>query len=320
MDQSLLKQHRLSNSLQSLFMLVGLAFILGFVGWTFGGAGLMVGMFLAGSLGLWFAPKVSTKAVLKMYKAQRLDARTAPALLAIMNELSLRARLEFVPQLHYVPSQLMNAFAVGTGRDASVAITDGLLRKLNRAELAGVLAHEVAHIQNNDVRVMGMADMLSRLTHTFSLVGQFLLLFNLPMILIGQATVSWFAIAVLIFAPQISALLQLGLSRTREFDADRSAAELTGDPRSLARALKKLDLQGKGWFERVFMPNRHTQEPSLLRTHPPTIDRVNRLLGLDGVITARDRLEERTGGMLDWLQSLNRPSKPKNHFFRGLRF
>lgn len=319
MDRQLLQKHRLTNLAQSTLMLFGLASILGFVGWSFGGWTLMFAMLVSGAIGLWFAPKVSTSAVLNMYNAKALDSSSAPALIGVMKELARRAELSSVPRLYYIPSQLLNAFAVGSGRDAAVAVTDGLLRKLGRAELVGVLAHEVSHIQNNDVRVMGMADILGRLTHSFSLIGQFLLLLNLPMIILGQTTISWFAIAALIFAPQLSALLQLGLSRTREFDADRGAAELTGDPASLAEALRKLDLQGRGIFERIFMPNRRSQEPSLLRTHPPTEDRISRLMQMEGrrydALTHQEHLD-----LSDWLSLMSKPSGPRNHYFRGLRF
>ncbi len=151
---------------------------------------------------------------------------------------------------------MLNAFAVGTRKHAAIAVTDGLVRQLDMRELVGVVAHEISHVRNNDLWVMGLADMFSRTTSILSLIGQFLLFLNLPLILLSQVTVNWFAIFLLIFAPNLSALAQLALARTREFDADLNAARLTGDPDGLASALVKIERAQGGWLERIFMPNR----------------------------------------------------------------
>ncbi|NOZ37230.1 MAG: M48 family metalloprotease, partial [Gammaproteobacteria bacterium] len=147
-------------------------------------------------------------------------------------------------------------------------------------ETIGVLAHEISHIQNNDMWVMGIADMFSRLTSMLSLFGQLLLLLNLPLIIFSAVSINWMAILILIFAPSLSALAQLGLSRTREYDADLNAARLTGDPEGLARALLKIERQQGSFMERIFLPGRRIPDPSLLRTHPPTDERVRRLMEL----------------------------------------
>lgn len=182
--------------------------------------------------------------------------------------------------MYYVPSQMLNAFAVGTRKHAAIAVTDGLVRQLDMRELVGVVAHEISHVRNNDLWVMGLADMFSRTTSILSLIGQFLLFLNLPLILLSQVTVNWFAIFLLIFAPNLSALAQLALARTREFDADLNAARLTGDPDGLASALVKIERAQGGWMERILMPNRRVPVPSLLRTHPETEERVRRLMEL----------------------------------------
>jgi heat shock protein HtpX len=135
--------------------------------------------------------------------------------------------------------------------------------------------------------VMGLADLFSRLTSVLSLFGQLLLLVNLPLLLMSQVTINWFAILILIFAPHLSALAQLGLSRTREYDADLNASRLTGDPEGLARALTAIDRLQGDWLERVLLPGRRLPEPSLLRTHPPTQQRVARLLALQRSVNAR---------------------------------
>jgi len=144
-----------------------------------------------------------------------------------------------------------------------------------------VLAHEVSHIRNNDMLVMSIADLISRLTSLLSLFGQFLLLLNLPLILLTNVSINWFAIFLLVFAPNLSSLAQLGLSRVREYNADLGAARLTADPRGLASALVKIGQYSGSFFEKIMMPSRRIPVPSLLRTHPLTEDRVQRLMALD---------------------------------------
>ncbi|RMF55686.1 MAG: peptidase M48, partial [Calditrichaeota bacterium] len=137
------------------------------------------------------------------------------------------------------------------------------------------------HIAHNDLHVMALADMISRTTHMLSLMGQFLLLFNFPLILLGEVTVPWLFIILLIFAPTVSALLQLALSRTREYDADLEAVNLTGDPEGLASALAKMEQLQVSFWERIFLPGRRIPEPSLLRTHPRTEERIRRIMELE---------------------------------------
>jgi heat shock protein HtpX len=115
-----------------------------------------------------------------------------------------------------------------------------------------------------------------------SLFGQILLLFNLPLLLTGAVTIPWGLILLLVLAPTIGALLQLALSRTREYDADLGGALLTGDPMALAGALRKLERNGRGLWESLLMPGRRDPNPSLLRTHPPTEERIRRLAALSG--------------------------------------
>ena len=161
-------------------------------------------------------------------------------------------------------------------------MTSGLLKALNLRELAGVLAHEISHVRHNDMRIMGLADMISRMTRTMSLIGMLLLMVNLPLIVAGAATVPWLLVLLLVFAPTIGSLLQLALARTREYDADIDAAGLTGDPLGLASALTKLERQGGRFWEEIVLPGRRIPDPSLLRTHPSTEERVRRLMDLQG--------------------------------------
>jgi heat shock protein HtpX len=149
-------------------------------------------------------------------------------------------------------------------------------------ELTGVVAHEMSHVTNEDTRVMMLADVIGRMTASLSFIGQILIFINLPLFLMGQAHIPWLAIVLLLAAPSISSLLQLALSRTREFDADLVAVRLTGDPRGLASALAKMERYQGGWLGTIFMPGRRQPDPSLLRTHPRTEERVRRLLAIEG--------------------------------------
>ena len=191
-------------------------------------------------------------------------------------ELAARAGLPAVPVPHYVPSGVVNAFATGSKHHAAIALTDGLLRSLTPRELTGVLGHEIAHIANEDLRVMGLADSISRLTHLLALLGQLAIVLSLPALLLGVTEVNWPALLLLAVAPQLALLAQLGLSRVREFDADRLAAELTGDPHGLASALAKIERVSRSW-RAWLLPGWGNPEPSWLRTHPATTERIQRL-------------------------------------------
>ncbi|MFT0860206.1 zinc metalloprotease HtpX [Ancylobacter sp. G4_0304] len=243
------------------------------------GTGLLVALGMVA--GLFLAPDLSRRMLLSAYRAQRLTGREAPGLIAALAELARRAGLPRTPALYRVPSRLPNAFAMGSPEDSTICVTDGLLEILDGRELASVLAHEIGHIAHRDLWIMGLADVMSRLVSLASWMGQLLVLVNLPLVMVGMVHVPWSVVALLIFAPTLMALVQLGLSRTREYDADRAAADLTGDPEGLIRALGKLDrLTGRFW-EEIFLPGRRIPDPSLLRTHPPTESRVRRLRELD---------------------------------------
>ncbi|WP_305909683.1 zinc metalloprotease HtpX [Methylomarinum sp. Ch1-1] len=274
------KQHSLANRMQTLLLLVvmgSLMLLLGYLLWEFEG---VIALALMCLLLLLLNPRFTPNLIMSLYGAYPLPPHQAPLIHRAIEELSRRAGLSKAPSLHYIPSRTLNAFSVGQTSDASIGISDGLLRALNIEELVAVLAHEISHIGNNDMGVMGLADMFSRLTSLLSLFGQLLLLLNLPLILLTDATINWFAIILLILSPNICALAQLGLSRTREYNADLNAARLTGAPETLARALIKIEHVQGGWMERVFFPGRRIPEPSLLRTHPPTQERVRRLMEL----------------------------------------
>ncbi|MEG3116668.1 zinc metalloprotease HtpX [Salinicola sp. 4072] len=274
------RRHRVYNFLHSALLIGGMGLIVWAVVGMMAGPALTFLIVAGAMLGLVLTPALPRRLLLSSYKARRLSGREFPEGIVMMADLARRAGLPRVPELYYVPSRLPNAFAVGAPEESAVCVTDGLLRLLDRRELQGVLAHEVAHISHRDLWIMGLADAMSRIVSLASWIGQLILLLNLPLFLTGAAYLPWHILLLLAFSPLLMALLQLALSRSREYDADRAAAELTGDPAGLARALLKLERRVGRFWEEMFLPGRRIPEPSLLRTHPPTEDRVARLRSL----------------------------------------
>ncbi len=268
-------RHSFLNRLQSFLLIGFMAGFLALLGHLIWGPEGLLQLLVFGVILALLHPVASPWLVLRLYRARPLRPAEAPQLYAAVTERARRAELS-VPALYYVPSHMVNAFAVGRPREAAVAVTDGLLRTLTLREITGVLAHELSHIRNNDLRVMGLADLMSRLTSMLSLCGQLLLVMNL---LEAGIQVSWWTILLLILAPQLAVLAQLRLSRTREYDADLNAALLTGDPEGLASALVKIERRQRRLLD-FLLPGWGLPEPSWLRTHPPTEERVRRLLAL----------------------------------------
>lgn len=277
-----MRAHRRENRFQAVILIVGMALVMSLVGYTLGGrTGVWLALVFSGASVL-VSPAISPRMILQMYKARPIEPPQAPDLYELFRELVRRAELAHVPTLHYVPSKVLNAFAVGADRNAAVAVTDGLLRTLSPRELAGVLAHELSHLRFRDTHLMALGDVFSRMTATMSQIGQFLLLLSLPLVLMGHAFIPLGGMLLLIGAPIASTLLQLALSRSREFNADLGAIELTADPAGLASALEKLERAQSGSFlRRIFMPYR-VQEPTVLRTHPGTEERIERLRRMAG--------------------------------------
>lgn len=275
-------QHTRNNRWQSIILIMAMVGLLALCGLlVLGWVGLIVALFLAAGIVL-MTGRSSAEMVLRMYRAVPIAPHQAPGLHQLFERLSARAGLEHLPQLYYIPSSMLNAFAAGHGDQVAVAVTDGLLRNMNTREVAGVLAHELSHVRNGDVFVMSLADAFSRVTALIGQMGIYMLILAIPSTLLGYG-IPWVAALVFMFAPNISALLQLALSRAREYDADEGAARLTGDPIGLAMALKKIDVTHESWFKRVLLPGRGEPEPALLRTHPPTQERIDALKALAGL-------------------------------------
>lgn len=280
MDSKSLFKHKVNNFIHSVIIFTGMILLVSFLGWSIGGTQGLKWLFFIGIFMLIMSPRVSPRMILRLYGARLLHAREVPRLYAALEELTRRAKLPDLPRLHYIPSRMLNAFTMGKRSQAAIALTDGLMRTLDLRELIGVLAHEVSHVRNNDMWIMNLSDIVSRVTSVFSTVGQFLLFLNLPLLLLSGYEVPWLPILILIFAPTLTVFIQLALSRTREFDADLEAATLTGDPEGLASALAKMERYQGGLFRRIFFPGQRNPHPSVLRTHPETEKRIERLLSL----------------------------------------
>ncbi|TCK03099.1 zinc metalloprotease HtpX [Marinobacterium mangrovicola] len=284
------RSQALLNALESAVLILFMGGFMAALGWQiWGGTGVAL-LLLVGLLTLVFNPALSPRWVMKLYGAKPLQKAHAPALSELTRWLCERAGLEKEPEIYLIPSRVMNAFSVGFSGRSAVALSDAMMRQLDLRELAGVLAHEISHIRHNDLWVMGLADLFSRMTSMMAFVGQILLLMNLPLMLLGMVTINWWLILLLMIAPLLSALAQLALSRTREYAADMGAARLTGDPRGLAKALEQIERAQGGWIEHILAPGNRVPDPSLLRTHPRTEERVERLLAMEQDMDRCDRL------------------------------
>ena len=163
-----------------------------------------------------------------------------------------------------------------------MAVTDALLQSLNRREVHGVLAHGIAHIQAGDIWLAGLAGTMRRFTGTLALVGGLGLLLTLPALALGVTNVPLSVVLLMLAAPTLSGLLQTALARSREFNADRTAAALSGDPRGLASALDSLEQRRRTWWQLMFGYRPAPAQGRLTDSHPPTRERVARLLALAG--------------------------------------
>jgi heat shock protein HtpX len=243
-----------------------------------GAAGALAAVLLLAAV--WpLAARMPPEAVMRLYQATHV-APDDSQLSSLVDVLSHRAGLQQRPALYVIPSMALNAFAAGTRDHSAIAVTEGLLRRLTLAETAGVLAHEVAHIRNDDLLVMGLADVITRVLQIMSYVALGLALYNVLAFVMGEDPISWWAVLCLYLAPALSSLFQLRLSRSREFLADAHATDLTGDPGALASALRRLEpYTGHFWEDLMFpVPARRIPHPSLLRSHTDTEDRIERLL------------------------------------------
>jgi len=276
---NIMKTAILMAAITALFMLMGR--LLG------GQSGMMIALLVA--LGMnFFSYWFSDKIVLKMYKAQEVDETTAPHFVRMVRELAERAKIP-MPKVYLIDEAAPNAFATGRNPDhAAVAATTGIMRALSERELRGVMAHELAHVRHRDILIS---------TISATMAGAIGMLANFGMMFGGRSDDGRPAnpiagILVAILAPLAASLIQMAISRAREFEADRGGAEISGDPQALASALQKIHRISQG--VPLEAAERHPETAQMMimnplsggglrglfSTHPSTEERVERLLAL----------------------------------------
>ena len=280
---NLLKTAVLMAAITALFMAVG-----SFIG---GQQGMVVALLIA--LGLnFFSYWFSDKLVLKMYNAQEVDETSAPQFHAMVRELASRAGLP-MPRVYVIDEAAPNAFATGRNPEhAAVAATTGILRVLSERELRGVMAHELAHVRHRDILISTVS---ATMAGAISMLANFAVFFG-GRDSEGRPANPIAGLAVALLAPLAASLIQMAISRAREFEADRGGAEISGDPRALASALEKIHAYSRGTpliaAERnpataqmmIINPLHAGGLTTLFSTHPATEERVARLLAMAGAM------------------------------------
>jgi heat shock protein HtpX len=212
--------------------------------------------------------------------AREVDYRANPWLGSLMHRLSDQAGLARVPRIYLSPSQVPNAAAILSASSPRIVVTTALADSMNEGQLAGVLAHEVAHIRNRDLLVLGLSGALHELVAITGQLG-WLLMFLMPWTFFGGRTSPGFlSLAIFLASPLLATLVYTALMRTREFAADLGAAQLLGSPRPLASALAVLEKQERSWVWNLF-PYHPSRDAGVFRTHPDNTERIQRLLALD---------------------------------------
>jgi heat shock protein HtpX len=276
----------IGNYVKTGLLMAAIVALFGAVGAALGGA---QGMLVALAFGVatnfaayWFSDKM----VLRMYNAREVDAASAPQFHGMVRELAAKAGLP-MPRVYLIDEAQPNAFATGRNPEhAAVAATTGLLGVLTARELAGVMAHELAHVKHRDILTS---------TITASVAGAIATLANFGMFFGGRDDEHRnpvFALLILVVAPIAALLIQFAISRSREFEADRGGAEIAGDPKALAAALAKIDRHARGLSLAAAEAHPATAQMMIINplagggvrglfaTHPATEERIRRLLGM----------------------------------------
>src|SRR6202451_4484096 len=281
----------MGNTFKTAFLLTALTLLLMFIGRVFGGQN---GMFLALAFAVvmnFVSYFFSDKIALAMYRAQPVTREELPRAYEIVERLTQKIGIP-MPKIYVIPTESPNAFATGRNPNhASVAVTHGILGLLNDEEMEGVLAHELGHVRNRDILISSVAATIAGAITMLASMGKWAMLFggfgggrdrNR-----GNGGVSA-PLFMLIVAPIAASLIQLAVSRSREYQADATGAHFTGNPYALASALQKLDaysrrvpLQATPSTAHLFIiqPLLGMNFGSLFSTHPPVAKRIERLTG-----------------------------------------
>ncbi|HEY9346323.1 MAG TPA: zinc metalloprotease HtpX [Inquilinus sp.] len=287
----------MSGYIRTAMLLAALTALFMAAGWLLGGrGGMMIALLVAVGMNL-FAYWNADKMVLRMHNAREVDARTAPDFYNLVAQLAEKAQLP-MPKVYLIETDQPNAFATGRNpQNAAVAATTGLLSRLSAEEVAGVMAHELAHVRNRDTLIMTIT---ATIAGALSMLANFGLFFgggdnrNNPLGFIG-------VILTVILAPLAAMLVQMAISRSREYEADRIGAEISGRPLWLASALEKIEAFSKridyGAAERnpatahmfIINPLHAHAVDSLFSTHPSTANRVAALQRMAGLAQGQGR-------------------------------
>lgn len=275
------------NTLKTTVLLAGLGGLMVLIGSFFGTGGAIIGLalglvFVGGSY--WFSDKIAIKAA----RAREVTQAEMPEYYGMVQDLAMRAEMP-MPKIYVSPEAQPNAFATGRNPEhAAVAVTEGILQVLTWEELRGVLAHEISHVGNRDILISSVAASVAMGITFMARMAMFGAMFGGGGGDRDRGGGIFGLLAMALLAPMAAAVLQMALSRSREYEADRSGARLIGDGEPLARALEKID----AYAHRVPMEvnqaqaqayiinplaGRKVQYANLFRTHPPTEDRLARL-------------------------------------------
>jgi len=279
----------MGNTFKTAFLLTALTLLLMFFGRVFAGEqGMVIALVFAGVMN-FVAYFFSDKIALATYRAQAVTREQLPRVYQVVERLTQKAGLP-MPKIYVIPTESPNAFATGRNpQHASVAVTQGILNLLNDEELEGVLAHELGHVNNRDILISSIAATLAGAITYLGQMGRFAMIFG------GMGGDreerrggGLGALLMLILAPIAAMLIQLAVSRSREYHADETGAQLTGNPYALASALAKLDTYSKRLPMAaspstahlfIIQPVLGVDVGSLFSTHPPIAKRIERLTG-----------------------------------------
>lgn len=277
------------NWVKTAMLMAAIMALFGVVGGMIGGqSGMLLALLFGGAMNVfsyWFSDTM----VLKMYNAREVDESSAPQFYNMVRDLAQRARLP-MPRVYLIDEQQPNAFATGRNPDhAAVAATTGILQLLSARELRGVMAHELAHVAHRDILIS---------TVSATMAGAISALANFAMLFGGRSDDGRPAnplagIAVALLAPLAASLIQMAISRSREYEADRGGAEISGEPDALADALGKIQMYAEGRIPlgpaeahpetaqmMILNPLSGGGIRGLFSTHPPTEERIARLRAL----------------------------------------
>ncbi len=277
------------NWVKTAVLMAGIVALFGAIGAMIGGRQGMIMALGFAMVGNFFAYWFSDKMVLRMYRAREVDASSAPQFYNMVRELAVRAELP-MPRVYLIDEDSPNAFATGRNpQNAAVAATTGILRVLNERELRGVMAHELSHVKHRDILISTIS---ATMAGAISALANFAMFFGARDSNGRSNPIATIAVALL--APMAAMLIQMAISRAREFEADRLGAEISGDPRALASALEKIQRYAQGMP--IEATERHPETAQMMimnplsggglrglfSTHPATEERVQRLLAMAG--------------------------------------